>query len=211
MIRSTARKSLRLLRLGVITGVLGCVTLVALTLGGGPISTGQRDPQVSGWSLLRRKAAQERSSSGSLQSLAHAINLWRGDERRLPSKVRRQVERSLGGPTEGLRFQHAHYARIGRARLWLLAGRGIGCLVRADTGSLTCNTVRAIRHQGLSLGTFTAAADGRHAREFQLIGVAPNGVGTVEIKAGRVRLIDVTHNTFTYNSDRPIFVIRLLR
>ncbi len=153
----------------------------------------------------------------------HAGESWpfyalQGKRQSVPSPLRRAAEATLGKAYNGLglRFTAAHRlnTRVG-IPIWVIPGRKITCLFRAQMVAVACDDDDGVRHRGL----FLVVGEGKSRRKhgmparFAIFGLVPNWSKKARLKilGGKSVMAPVTGNTFAYRATMPIEVKQLIR
>jgi hypothetical protein len=127
---------------------------------------------------------------------------------RMPPELRSALTAALDDRGAGLRFGKAIPVPTPHARLWMVDGGGITCIVQERGKALSCIASAVFAKKGLAIGVFDPPSrpDGRLSG-FLVLGVAPEWAEKVRLKIeGTVREIPTRQNAYSYEADRPITV-----
>jgi hypothetical protein len=161
--------------------------------------------------LLHQKAGREADDSP--PSLRSEFALLRGPAELVPAAVATVVERSLGTADTGLDLRRGQRVHTEAGSLWWVSGRGLGCIAQPRYGTVSCNTLASIRHEGIFLGVFTIPRHRGEQRRFIAFGLVPDQVRAVWLKVGRgeARPVEVESNAYALGAGKPVKLVDLGR
>jgi hypothetical protein len=138
----------------------------------------------SPWShLMGRMRAAGLSQAGAYERLAPHFALVRGEPERLDASTPRYIQRALQAPTGAIRFDGAQLIQTAHGRLWLVAGRGLACIVSVPKPAFACESIKWTTRRGLYLGTVDGVATGTAGdQRFVTIGIVPDSVRAVRFQ-----------------------------
>ena len=134
----------------------------------------------------------------------------------VPPRIRLAVAETLGGKAAlgslGLEFSQARRTTTPSGiRLWMVPGRGVMCLVRAERLAIACSSKRKAIHRGVLL-QIHRASPGAEESDFTTIGVVPDWAAGISLQAGEAPVtLPIQANAFDFSATRSIRVLRLTR
>lgn len=138
----------------------------------------------------------------------HSFSVTRSRPENLPSRMRRDIEKTLGVDPDT--FRSPQYVQTHQGGIWLIWAEGSACILASGSGAVSCSTLRSAIREGLPLG-IGEGLDGR-ARAYELLGVAPDWAKAVRLKIGKKRHTTlVHHNAYSYRANSQILLERLER
>lgn len=162
--------------------------------------------------LVHRGLRELHQSQGTrLEPLA----LTQGKPESMPLSMQVAVTQTIG-PAHyfDLKLDEAQYAKTPlEIGVWLVEGRGVTCMFRDKTGTSSCATTIETRRRGAVLAFYRTSSKLDHRpSSFTLLGIAPNSVEAVSLRAGRKsRTIRVQNHLFAMRSNKPVRVSGLIR
>lgn len=128
----------------------------------------------------------------------------------MPFSLQKKARTVLGGGGPlGLDFSSAKYVTTqNHLRLWVVLGKGVACMFRQLHLAASCTTrSQAFRH-GIVLQIYKLNRVGGEPTTFTAIGIAPDGVQAISMRAGDRRMkVPVVNNTYWAEASKPISVI----
>jgi hypothetical protein len=161
--------------------------------------------------LLHQKAGREAGDSP--PSLRGEFALLRGPAEPVPAAVAKVVEKSLGTAETGLDLARGQFVRTEAGPLWWVSGHGLGCVAQPRYAVIACDTLAAIRREGIFLGVFTIPRHRGEKRRFIAFGLVPDRVRAVWLKVGRgeARPVEVEDNAYALGAGKPVKLVDLGR
>lgn len=162
---------------------------------------------VNGWRQLVKKGVRELASKGGTGWPFAASSAAQ-----VPMVLQKSAEDVLLDPQPlELRFGDARYLRkSGQAGLWLVPGHAVLCMFREPDMAASCSTASQAHRQGLVLQTYKVGVHRGQPKQFKILGVAPDGIGTVSVTVGtRQTEIPVANNVYSTEARTPISVLPL--
>jgi len=141
-----------------------------------------------------------------------AFAVLRAEPDRPSAELAGQMENVVEGRGFGL---HTSLARKVRTQLgddaWVVPGNGYLCVMASTPIVAGCNTTSATIAQGMSVVAILPAALGG-GKQYDLFGLAPDGVQEVAVKPdrGQPTLVPVVHNVYSYAASTMLHA-RLVR
>jgi hypothetical protein len=141
-----------------------------------------------------------------------ALAILRSPPERVPPSARAYILATLNSRLRSsLNIGSAQYTRTKAGGVWIVAVKSGSCLIQTQPWASACAGIASVTRHGLILGTFKPPARPSEApTDFQLLGIAPDGVETAHLKVGRVtHAVAVRRGAYALRANSPITVVGL--
>jgi hypothetical protein len=141
------------------------------------------------------------------------FGLFESKPEALPGPVRSRLSRLLKEPNEPFNPSQVQRSQSNAGIVWTFVVGDQVCLAQGAHGAAACVAMDIAISEGVSVGTFSPPSKRIHKPHgFLVLGLAPDGVGRVELKIGeRRRTTVVKGNLYSVSSNQSIFIRRLVR
>jgi hypothetical protein len=165
------------------------------------------------WRALERRAKTESSPPSDRRRLLLNFPAMRSPHERMSLSTRMHINETIGAPPDGLDPNSAQHVDTPSGGIWVVSGKYITCMLQGNLGSLACDTSAAFSRQGLALGTAKPPKrDGGSPRDFQVLGIAPVWVRSVQVQIGdHARAVAAQDGMYTRRANVPIIIKRFCR
>lgn len=159
------------------------------------------------WDMLSQRGSNLRPGRRvSSPSFTSKFPIFEGPQKAMPASLAKKVSKTLGAPRHP--FSYSVYLPTAMGGLWVEATETVICLVES-LGAVTCATAPAVAAKGLGIGT---ARPSRKGLEYQLLGVVPAGIHSIEVMVGnQLRRVGIQNMAYAMRAKKRIVVTSFVR